>query len=422
MTGERPVSFVDRQPRSTLGEYSQTFGEFAPAALAGPGGVIRKTAMAVIPAASSETAGQIARATGHEEYEPWARLGGAVLGGGLAAGGRSSTVKKTASGAPSSDGFPAIQNAPTRFMKIYNPPPKPQRPFDADYPKRPAHDEAGKLTEDIDGDPLLAQDVAGRQTLGGNDIGFSPKKFQEVSKKLTNVETVPRKDIGGSSGQTVPGPNKKDVHAIRLADDLNESRQDRVLGHEFGHAVHMKTGVEPINDPVMRAELERNYHTLATGSENSKKFTLPFDRGYRDPQKSDNELIAEAYFAAFKNPNYMKTVAPVTYATLRKWIKSNPELAKLIQLNSLAATAAAGLGMTGQSNEAQAGELPNSLPPKAFDLAKGQAKIADALVKHNLSPQPSKAGRFKASHRRCLLLKPVGNLLPMVAQDDEPPL
>lgn len=59
VTGERPVSFIDRKPRSTLGEYSQTLGEIAPSALAGPGGLARKTAMAVIPAVLNETAGQI---------------------------------------------------------------------------------------------------------------------------------------------------------------------------------------------------------------------------------------------------------------------------------------------------------------------------------------------------------------------------
>jgi hypothetical protein len=68
VTDERPQSFIDRMPRSTLGEFAQTIGETTPAALFGPGGIVRKTALGVIPAALSETGGQVARASGHEEY------------------------------------------------------------------------------------------------------------------------------------------------------------------------------------------------------------------------------------------------------------------------------------------------------------------------------------------------------------------
>lgn len=69
------------EPQTTAGEYARTAGEFAPAALAGPGGIARRTiTQALIPAAASETAGQMTEGTA---AEPYARVVGA-LGGAIA--------------------------------------------------------------------------------------------------------------------------------------------------------------------------------------------------------------------------------------------------------------------------------------------------------------------------------------------------
>lgn len=67
------------EPQTTSGKYAQTIGEFAPAALGGPEGLLPKVASAVIPGAASEFAGQQTAGTA---LEPWARTGAAVLGGG----------------------------------------------------------------------------------------------------------------------------------------------------------------------------------------------------------------------------------------------------------------------------------------------------------------------------------------------------
>src|SRR5262245_24162455 len=66
------------KPKTTAGEYAQTVGEFAPAALAGPGKLGQRLFMqAVAPALTSETAGQIARQVA-PEYEGAARFGTAL--------------------------------------------------------------------------------------------------------------------------------------------------------------------------------------------------------------------------------------------------------------------------------------------------------------------------------------------------------
>ncbi|MFK5599081.1 hypothetical protein ACFZ8E_19075 [Methylobacterium sp. HMF5984] len=65
------------QPETVPGQYARTAAEFAPGALIGPGGVVRKAAETVVPAVLSETAGQATKGT---QAEPYARLMAAIAG------------------------------------------------------------------------------------------------------------------------------------------------------------------------------------------------------------------------------------------------------------------------------------------------------------------------------------------------------
>ena len=70
-------------PQTVPGEYAHTGGQMAPNLFA-PGGPVRKVANWAVPAIASETFGQVARASGADETgQDFARLGGAVVGGGL---------------------------------------------------------------------------------------------------------------------------------------------------------------------------------------------------------------------------------------------------------------------------------------------------------------------------------------------------
>lgn len=72
------------QPQTTAGEYARTVGQFLPAAVAGPGGILRRVGMqAVLPALASEAAGQYTKGTA---AEPYARTGAALATGILTAG------------------------------------------------------------------------------------------------------------------------------------------------------------------------------------------------------------------------------------------------------------------------------------------------------------------------------------------------
>jgi hypothetical protein len=69
------------KPQTTAEEYVRTFAEFAPGAAVGPGGPLARLMQVAVPAAASETAGQYTKGGA---AEPYARLGGGLLGAGAA--------------------------------------------------------------------------------------------------------------------------------------------------------------------------------------------------------------------------------------------------------------------------------------------------------------------------------------------------
>lgn len=74
-----PLLGADRhQPQTTAGKYARTTGEFAPGIALGGGSLgARAVTNVLAPAIGSEFAGQMTEGT---EAEPWARLGGAIVG------------------------------------------------------------------------------------------------------------------------------------------------------------------------------------------------------------------------------------------------------------------------------------------------------------------------------------------------------
>jgi len=105
----KPVIGENYQPQTVAGEYARTVGQFAPAAVAGPGSLGRKAAMTVIPALASETAGQATKGTA---LEPYARGGAALVSGvGVASLGKNAgAVKDMRKNAPSYEAVVADKN------------------------------------------------------------------------------------------------------------------------------------------------------------------------------------------------------------------------------------------------------------------------------------------------------------------------
>ena len=82
------------KPQTTLGNYAETAGEMLPAAAFGVGGIGRRVlTQAVIPGLASEAAGQLTKGT---EAEPYARIGGALVGGTAAGKLANSFAERTA--------------------------------------------------------------------------------------------------------------------------------------------------------------------------------------------------------------------------------------------------------------------------------------------------------------------------------------
>lgn len=257
----------------------------------------------------------------------------------------------------------------SKSASLYNPPVKPQRPFELDYPPaRYPHgapaDATGRLTYDIEGRPLVAERVIGRRTLGGPDEALSAAELDALAEKIFGrrnqvvpAAALPRRTVGTYD------PNTGQILVYK---DLPAETKDMVAAHEMAHGINHKAGdfVGPRRAnmiPVkagMPSELKTIYNdlnnpNLAKARANNPDvdpakvywgtgFTPERNFGYSKAE-APSELMAEAVRAYLANPNYMKTVAPRTAAQIREWWNSHPTLSKYLQFNSLAGAAGAGL-------------------------------------------------------------------------------
>jgi hypothetical protein len=113
--------FGEYAPQTTAGQYARTLGEFTPAAIAGPGGFLRRLGtQAVIPAIASETAGQLTQGT---SYEPYARAVGGLAGGllgGVPSAGEGLTRQEVKANATKLYNHPALQGAEASPQSMQN--------------------------------------------------------------------------------------------------------------------------------------------------------------------------------------------------------------------------------------------------------------------------------------------------------------
>lgn len=135
--GKMPTSEMIRKPieetfgplpeaKTLPGQIAERFGEYAPAAIAGPGTLIRKGVMAAVPAVASELAG---RAPGVEgsPYQPYVEAGAGLLAGlPVALGGKGAALQEMRSKAPTQDvvadlkeqAYKAVDNAGIMFDPV----------------------------------------------------------------------------------------------------------------------------------------------------------------------------------------------------------------------------------------------------------------------------------------------------------------
>jgi hypothetical protein len=244
----------------------------------------------------------------------------------------------------------------SRQVWIHDPPPKPPRPFEADYPNGAKADEQGRLLEDIEGRPLTAEYVVGRRSVGAGDEAFPEEELDAFSERAfgTHPTPVASREMGGSAGRFVTTTDLRSglaEYGILVDKALTPGPFRRVLGHEVGHGIDKLAGGIPVKGHVN--ELKQVYDTLLTGRERRRNLTLPGNVGYKGAEV-DREYIAEAIRAYMRDPNYLKTVAPKTAAKIRAAVNGHPTLSRIIQFNTLG-----GLGLLGT----QAGDPERRPPP-----------------------------------------------------------
>jgi hypothetical protein len=349
------------QPETTPGAVTERVAEFA-AGLAMPGGPVRRVVGGVAaPFVGSELAGRI---PGIEltSLEGPARSAGALAG--VVAGAARIPGRAASSGASSPASGPTVKPIPHGSSShqvfdnnngLYDPPPKPHRPFEADYPRTPRADASGRLLEDIEGRKLVAKYIVGPRTLNGPDETLTPAQLGKVTEALTGSqprrvgqEELPQNVIGRYFSPTKEHPFREMV-ILRSVDPVTRRR---AVAHESGHMFHAIAGgrapfrgtddiidelfiiYNDLNNPILNAVRATGKEPDLASSPVFRNFG-PKARGYRD-EKVAEELLAEGFRAYFADPNYMKTVAPKTAAAIREFVNSHPELSKIIQFNTLA--------------------------------------------------------------------------------------
>lgn len=178
----------------------------------------------------------------------------------------------------------APQNAfASKSAGMYNPPVKPPRPFEADYPAGAAADAHGRLIRDIEGRPLGARYVVGRTQAGGSDVALPREALDEIAKTGTGYGVRPAKtwpgrrnaDVGGVVVNRYSGKPEN----VFVSENLTPQQFERVSGHEIGHVIDEMSG--RIDVRGLDTELRRLYNTLNTGRGRTRNLTGPQHLGYK---------------------------------------------------------------------------------------------------------------------------------------------
>lgn len=246
---------------------------------------------------------------------------------------------------------PAPRIAASRSVSMYAPPRmKNPRPFQLDYRLPPVTDSEGRLLKDIEGRPLGARFVVGRQFAGKPDVPMTPDEIRSALTDL-NIRLVkqPPVPVDPNTGGVFAGDfaRRRPVGDLFVKDTQSKQDQNLMLAHEFGHAIdHFADYFSDHLTPAEIDELRGVYTTLRVGP---RKTRVPQPEHFGYPLDEVNgELAAEGFRAYLMSPNWFKAVAPKSAARFRAAVNKNKYLKHVIQFNSLGA---AGLLSAGRDDE-----------------------------------------------------------------------
>jgi hypothetical protein len=272
---------------------------------------------------------------------------------------------------------PEAQALASKSPTIYNPPPKPPRPFEADYPggiRGAPTDVPEPLAHDIEGNPLAARYVVGRRMVGGADQGLRPAEYDALATDLVGgpVQVRPARGMAGILGRTNVDRLTGRPTSIELRAGMRPDEAAMVYAHELGHVINRIVG--RISTKGLEGELEAVYNSLnnpnrTPGGLDAASWARPVSPqalGYKGDE-IPREYIVEAIRAYLTDPNYLKTVAPNTAAAIRAAVNPHPTLSKVIQFNTIAGLAAAGLSPQQIVDLVDSASLP--IPKQAAPVA-----------------------------------------------------
>jgi|GEM_PF-5806540 len=280
---------------------------------------------------------------------------------------------------------------------LYNPPAKPQRAFELDYPQGAITDDAGNLLYDIDGRPFGRGLVVGRKVAGGADQALPAAEFDAITEAATGqkpARVAPSKIGQGGYGAVGINRYSGQPEQVYLSTKLSPQQLPQVYAHEVGHVVDQAAGEIPtaglekelsfiyndINNPVLaqRRGLLGDDVDIST-ARNLRNWT-PNSAGYKTPVDIQREQMAEAIRSYLADPNYIKTVASNTAARIREYVNSNPRLKDIIQFNTLAPASAA-LALATHDQNANAAPTTGEAVPDEYPGLEGLADFIDKYVR-----------------------------------------
>lgn len=263
---------------------------------------------------------------------------------------------------------PAGPKVPQQVMamrrnSLYPIPSRDPRPFSADYKKGAVGNVGDKLQFDIDGRPITAPMVAGRNTVGGSDVGWDAASIERLGTEAGGARflDVPLSNADGriSWNPKSGGWGNNDLR-IELSNKLSEPQRGLAASHEVSHFVDEAAGQVSLSK-VPKKELELMYHRQATGREyggpKNDILETPQRNGYKGEDVS-REYAAEAIRAYLADPNYLKSVSPNAAKVIRAAVNSDPYLSKWVQFNTAAGMLGGGAAVANRLTGGDDGTSP----------------------------------------------------------------
>lgn len=250
---------TDYQPYTTAGKFARTAGEFLPSAMAfGGGGALNALRYGVVPALSSEAAGQATEGTA---FEPWARVGGALAGGlvGSRIGAPKAPPRPTAQQIKQSAGYGDKMTDMLRNA----------RTSDQTY---------GKIVGELWDDVKQAGTSYEVQQNFGRTLQNEMKLVQQEGASLHSLERL-RRALRSAGGGKLDTPNQ--AIASRLIDKLDDAVNNLSASNIAASGSTGKPVLDVLKEARAAYNIGKKAEIVEAAIENARNAASGFENGLR---------------------------------------------------------------------------------------------------------------------------------------------